>query len=160
MSDRKNKFCENNLMTSQGSVSSHPYQFSNPCSLRILHEDETVNRVPPAPLAAFGSHKLTATQIRRARMSKQMSEDCTRQTQQRVLHYPLSYSGKDTNCENSRNFLPLRFYVKSNMANLELQKLKFWQCFGLWVWNLALGKFHTLKMAKLHQNKKKSDLLR
>ena len=27
-------------------------------------------------------------------MSKQMSEDCTRQTQ-KVLHYPLSYSGKD-----------------------------------------------------------------
>ena len=84
------------FVTSQGSLS-HPYQYSTPCSLRILHEDETVNRVPPAPLAAFGSHKLTATQIRRARMSKQMSEDCTRQTQ-KVLHYPLTYSGKDTGC--------------------------------------------------------------
>ena len=35
--------------------------------------------MPPAPLAAFGIQKMTATQIRRARMNKQMSEDCSQQ---------------------------------------------------------------------------------
>ena len=56
--------------------------YSHPCSLQILHEDETSPRIPPPPLAVFGGIgvKLTATQMRRARMmNKQMSEDCGRQ---------------------------------------------------------------------------------
>lgn len=56
----------------------HGSLFSQPCSLQILHEDETSTKAPPPPLAAFGSHKMTATQLRRARMmNKQMSEDIT-----------------------------------------------------------------------------------
>ena len=64
------------LLQAQYPLSSHP------CSLQILHEDETSPRIPPPPLAAFGGIgvKLTATQMRRARMmNKQMSEDCGRQ---------------------------------------------------------------------------------
>ena len=58
--------------------------YSHPCSLQILHEDETSTsvRIPPPPLACFGGIgvKLTATEMRRARMmNKQMSEDCGRQ---------------------------------------------------------------------------------
>ena len=59
----------------------HPI-YSHPCSLQILHEDETSPRAPPPPaLAVFGGIgvKLTAAQMRRARMmNKQMSEDCGR----------------------------------------------------------------------------------
>ena len=58
----------------------HPIH-SHPCSLQILHEDETSPRVPPPALAVFGGIgvKLTATQMRRARMmNKQISEDCGR----------------------------------------------------------------------------------
>ena len=47
--------------------------------------------MPPAPLAAFGIQKMTATQIRRARMNKQMSEDCSQQ----IIHkMNLNLSGK------------------------------------------------------------------
>lgn len=64
-------------------VHQQPYPLSShPCSLQILHEDETSPRIPPPPLAVFGGIgvKLTATQMRRARMmNKQMSEDCARQ---------------------------------------------------------------------------------
>ena len=72
--------------------------YSHPCSLQILHEDETSTsvRIPPPPLACFGGIgvKLTATEMRRARMmNKQMSEDCGRQhlalnrTQQHLMHH-------------------------------------------------------------------------
>jgi len=76
---------KNSLASSPKSTRSKSYshhQYSNPCSIRILHEDETCDRMPPAPLAAFGIQKMTATQIRRARMNKQMSEDCSQQ----VIH--------------------------------------------------------------------------
>ena len=62
----------------------HPYHLSShPCSLQILHEDETSPISGHArPLAAFAPPvKMTTAQIRRARMmNKQMSEDCTRLT--------------------------------------------------------------------------------
>ena len=40
-----------------------------------------------------------------------------------------------TQCGNFRNFLPLRFYVKSNLVMLKPKKLPFWPFDQLWILN-------------------------
>ena len=97
--------------------------YSHPCSLQILHEDETSTsvRIPPPPLACFGGIgvKLTATEMRRARMmNKQMSEDCGRQ------HLALNRTQHHQNQGqkiHSLNFPPKWF--KSHMSHQNLRFL-------------------------------------
>ena len=57
-----------------------------------------------------------------------------------------------TNCRNLRSLLPLRFYVKSNLAISGAQKLQFWPFWR--PWTFIFEKIPHLKLLKIPQMSK------
>ena len=70
------------------------------------------------------SEKRKKKELRRSRKEKRSAEHGS-SSEEKLVHLAFTTLLSDPQCRNLRNFLSLRFYVKSILENLEIPKLLF-----------------------------------